>query len=509
MATSSFQFVDFGKGLDLYTRDIKIKENEAAIATNVWSVGKNSLKKRPGYKLMAEVAGAGQVDGIGTYYNASVRELLVMAGGKLYKIESGTATQIGSTTWTSGLKTDFCQAGGKLYIQNGTDALREYNGTTITDTTNGKAGKACIFYKGSLWTFGNSANLTQLFRSGTDTSLGDFTYNVTTNPLATSVYVGKNDGQNITGLFKHQDYLYITKENSIWSVSQAIDESGTISLELIDSSRGCVSHQTIDSVDNDIFFFNDVGMFAFGYEPNITNQIRSNIVSLRVDPEIKTIQKDRLDDIAGIYYDNHYYLSYTSGGASANDTILNYDRQRLGWWKWNIGANCFSEYKGDDGYSRLYFGSSTDGKVYYFDETAKDDAGTAISSKWKSASFSFKDEVQQKFFHSLVLIFGKMSSDVTINVYIDGVLFTSVPGTFGRTGSGGIGTGAIGTKKIGVEKGSGTVADLGGGEKVHIPLNTMGATMQIEITDTSLTKSWELSTINGIMRPINKLYIKI
>jgi hypothetical protein len=458
---------------------------------------------------MAEIAGVGAVDGIGTFYTSSVRELIAMAGGKLWKITSGSATQIGTTTWTSGLKTDFCQAGGKLYIQNGTDVLREYDGSTIADTTNGKIGTACIFYKGSLWTFGNPVNLTQLFRSGTDTTLGDFTYNVTTNPLATSVYVGKNDGQNITGFFKHQDYLYITKENSIWSVSQAVDTSATISLELVDSSRGCVAHQTIDSVDNDIFFFNDVGMFAFGYEPNITNQIRSNIVSLRVDPEVKTIQKSRLDDVSGIYFDNHYYLAYTSGGASANDNILVYDRQRLGWWKWNIGANCFSEYKDSNGYSRLYFGSPTDGKVYYFDETVKNDNGVAISSQWKSASFSFNDEVQQKFFHSLVMIFGKMSSDITINIYINETLFYSSSHTLGRTGSGGIGVGKIGTFKIGVEAGTADVADDGGGEKVFIPLNTMGATMQIEITDNSLSKSWELDTVNGILRKINPLYIKI
>ena len=60
-----------------------------------------------------------------------------------------------------------------------------------------------------------------------------------------------------------------------------------------------------------------------------------------------------------------------------NDTILVYDRQRLGWWEWQIagsdgsyiGANCFAEWKNTNGETKLYFGSPIDGNIYYFDQT--------------------------------------------------------------------------------------------------------------------------------------------
>jgi len=505
MKQKSFIQDNFGKGLNIFARDTMIQEKETADASNIWGVGKNSLKKRPGTRLICEVSGVSKICGLGTYYSGSTRELLIMAGTKLYKEDSGSATQIDTDTWTANLRADFCQAGGKVFIQNGTDVLREYDGSTIEDTTNGQIGKFSIFYKNSLWTAGDTSYPTRLYRSGSGDKLGDFTYDDPDNLLATSVYVGKNDGQKITGLFKHQDYLYVVKENSIWRVSQGTDDAGTITVALIDPSRGVSAHHTIDSVDNDVFFFNDKGVYAFGYEPNMSEQIRTNIVSLRIDPNIKAIQKDRLEEAPAIYFDNRYYLAYTSGGGGSNDKIAVYDRQRLGWWKFNLGANCLTEYKDSSGYSYLYFGSPSDGKVYYFDDMAKSDNGTAISTKWKSGKWSFKDYAQQKFFHHLVFYFGRIRGVITINVYVDGTLHKTETTTLGSASTGGIGTRKIGTAKIGVAYGDITDA----AELVKIALNKMGKNIQIEITDSENNRSWELNAIQGILTPINKNYIKI
>lgn len=499
--TQAVKFSDFGGGMNNYTRQTMIQDKESPASINVWATGKNSLEKRPGFTLHCEVAG-NKVSGLGTYYSSLARELLVMAGGKLYKDD----TQIGVTTWTEDLATDFCQAAGKVFISNGVDVLRQYDGSTIADTTNGIIGKFSIFYKGCLWVAGNPSYPTRLYRSGTDDKIGDFTYNETGNPLATSVYIGKDDGQKITGMFKHQDYLYVMKENSIWNVFQGTDEFGIIGIELVDPSRGTVCHRTIDSVENDTFFFNDKGAYAFGYEPNIQTQIRTNIVSLRVDRDIKTIQKNRLDDVSGIYFDNKYYLSYSSGGSTYNDSILAYDRQRMGWWKLTAKANCFTEYKDLEGYSRLYYGSDVDGKVYYLDENAKSDDGVDIESSWKSAMWSFKDEFQSKFFLFVMFYFGDRPGDIIINIYIDNKLVSSKSRRIGKAGWGGIGTASIGTGAIGVEDGELTAGDTGAGDFLRIPVNKIGRSLQVEITDQSGTKGWELNGIEINLKPLNKIY---
>jgi hypothetical protein len=252
--------------------------------------------------------------------------------------------------------------------------------------------------------------------------------------------------------------------------------------------------------------FNEKGVFATGYEPNIQDQIRTNIVSLRIDNKLKTIEKSRLDDTCGIFFDNHYYLSYSSGGATANDTIMVYDRQRLGWWEWYIGANCFSEYKNSSGDTKLYFGSSTDGSIYYFDDTVKADDSLTIPTTWKSSKLSFGDYAQMKFFVEALLYVGKTPGEITWTVYADGQLVKTGTEMIGATGSAGIGIESIGVPVLGVEGGSLDIDDTGGGDLIKIPINRQARNIQIQIEDNNGTKSWELNAIFAHYAPLNNLY---
>jgi hypothetical protein len=519
--TKTEQYDDLGKGLNLFTRDTMLKENECVEGYNVLATGKNSIKKRTGIAKLCTIAGVSKIDGLGSFYSGNTRKLIAMAGGALYSVETGTAVALSAAplsagTFTSGNRADFCQAGGTLYVANGAENIRAIDGTTVREVTGAIIAKWMIFYKSCLWAGGNptAGNETRLYRSGSDANVGNFTYNATANPLATSKYVSQSDGQWLNGMFKHQDYLYPVKERSLWRASVGTDTYQLITLEMVDPARGCDSHWSIDSVDNDNFMFSENGVLATGYEPNILDQLRTNIVSLRVDPKLKAIQKSRLDDVVGIYFDNHYYLSYTSGGGTYNDTILVYDRQRLGWWEWkladssgnSIGANCFSEFKNSSGQTYLCFGSATDGSIYYFDETLKQDSGWTIPSLWKSPKFSFKDYAQVKFFLQTELYFGKTPGDITINVYIDGILAATKTVSMGTSGSAGIGIGSIGTESIGVGGGSLDIDDSGGGDWVKIPLNKMGRNVQIEISDNSGTKGWELNAINFTLKPLANMY---
>jgi hypothetical protein len=511
------QFDDMGKGLNLFTRDTMLKENESPEALNVWATGKNSIKKRPGIVKLCTIAGGLPIDGLGTYYSGATRRLMAMSGGILYSVETGTAVSASAApasanVFTTANRTDFCQAGGNLFVANGVEPIRKYDGTTIRPLTGAIVAKYMIFYKSCLWAAGNptAGNESKLYRSGdgstTSAAVGNFTYDATANPLATSKYVSQSDGQNLNGFFKHQDYLYPVKERSLWRASVGTDAAMLITLEMVDPARGCDSHYSIDTVDNDNFMFNEQGVFATGYEPNILDQIRTNIVSLRIDPDLKAIEKTRLDDVVGIYFDNHYYLSYTSGGGGYNDTIKIYDRQRLGWWEFKVsdstgvmtGANCFTDYKDSNGYTRLYFGSATDGSIYYFDDTIKQDAGWTIITDYKTGKWSFGDYSQEKYFYQALMYFGKTPGTPTINVYIDGTLAYTTAIQIGTSGTAGIGNTQIGTYKIGVEGGSLDVTDSGGGDFVKLPLNKIGRNIQFEVTDEDLTgtKGWELNAIH-------------
>jgi len=525
----TFHQDDLGKGINLFTRDTMIADNECMDGWNVWAVGKNSIAKRPGVVLFGEVAGDKPIDGLGTYYSGSTRKMLAMSNGSLTDVSTGTAVALSSVPASSNVfstaqRADFSQAGGKTFVGNGVENIRYFDGTTMREETGSIKARYLIFYKSCLWATGNttSGNETKLYRSGDGATgvapgnaIGNFTYHATNNPLATSKYVSQSDGQILNGFFKHQDYLYPVKERSLWRATVGSDAAQLISLELVDPSRGTDSHHSIDTVENDNFMFNEVGVFATGYEPNILDQIRTNIVSLRVDPKLKAIQKDRLDDVEGIFFDNHYYLSYTSAGGTYNDTFLVYDRQRLGWWEFQvaggtgtyIGANCFCEWKNPSGETKLYFGSPVDGKIYYFDEDIKKDPGYNISTSFVSKKYGIEKNLSQvKFFLDAELYFGKTAGDVTITIKIDGEVAETLDILIGNTGAAGIGIGAIGTPTIGVGAGSLSLADSGGGDWVKIPINKQGRNIEITITDTTSTKSWELNAIVAHYKPLNELY---
>jgi hypothetical protein len=261
--------------------------------------------------------------------------------------------------------------------------------------------------------------------------------------------------------------------------------------------------------------FNEAGVFATGYEPNVVDQIRTNIVSLRIDNAIKQIEKSRLDDVVAIYYDNHYYLSYTAGGGGTNDTIMVYYRQRLGWWEWQLsdingdpsGANCFTTYKNTSGQTRLYFGSSTDGSIYYFDDTTKQDAGYTIVTALLSKKYEMDKYAQMKFFLDTEVYIGDTPGLITVTVYIDGELAKTRIITTGNTGYAGMALSAIGDETLGQGGGSLTIAtNLGGGKFIKMPINKLGRNIQIKVEDNNGDKSWEVNAIMFNYKEINALY---
>lgn len=501
---------ELAKGIDTYARDTMLKDDETANSNNVIATGKNSIAKRVGTNLLCTVATAGAINGLGTWTSSGIRQLLSMANGKLYQTQTGTAVAVSAAptsagVWTANLATDFCQAGSNVYISNGTDTMRVYDGTTVRIQPNGVIVKYQIYYKNCLYAFGNSTYPSRIYRSGADTFIGDFT-NTTANTLATSINISNNDGQDVKTFFKYRDYLYVAKNRSSYRISIASDAVATMSYEMVDAAKGSDSHKATDAVENDVYIYNEYGVHSIGYEPNFLDQIRTKILSLRIDREIQSIEKGVLEDTCGMYFNNMYHFSYKSGGATANDKMAIYDRQRGGWWRYDLGASCFCEYKNTAGTSYLYYGSPTDGKVYYFDNNKKSDVGGAINTIWVSPKYTLGDYTQTKFFLETVLYMGNIQGSPIVSVFVDGKIQNTKQVTIGSPGFQGLGIDPIGTEMIGVGGGSNTVDDIGGSVIIKISVNKMGRSVQLKISESSSDRSWELNGIDISFVKINKLY---
>lgn len=132
---------DFKGGLNTLLRQTEIKDNELAQADNLKLVGKGVPTKREGsanYFLTAPsvATGAQRVRGLKGVNFASgasgVNELLALSDwGILVKKSNASYTNILGASFSSGYNADMVQVYNKVYIVNGIDTLKKYDGASI------------------------------------------------------------------------------------------------------------------------------------------------------------------------------------------------------------------------------------------------------------------------------------------------------------------------------------------------------------------------------------------
>ncbi|HRY74267.1 MAG TPA: hypothetical protein P5098_01105, partial [Candidatus Dojkabacteria bacterium] len=127
----------FNDGLNTIQRAQRIKPTEAAELLNLMLVDDGLPSPRWGTAVYGKaISGADEIDGMGEYVKSNgTRELIVVAGGKVWKHTKTEDTEITGATFTAGTRAYFKQIKGYLYISNGIDPLARYNGTSLITYT--------------------------------------------------------------------------------------------------------------------------------------------------------------------------------------------------------------------------------------------------------------------------------------------------------------------------------------------------------------------------------------
>lgn len=197
--------VDKFSGVVTAYQETRIEKAQAKEAVNKMLTDNGSWKERWGTKIYTIDMGA-TIDGWTEYIKTDgTRELIVVAGGKLYKVDEAalTKTEVNAAiTYTAGKKVYFLQIANILYIGNGSNYLTRYDGSTtlrysglstptaLTNTLSGiGAGTNNLYYRVSaanaigetlataeltvsvnklrdLWVSGDSVNLTWTASAG-------------------------------------------------------------------------------------------------------------------------------------------------------------------------------------------------------------------------------------------------------------------------------------------------------------------------------------------------------
>lgn len=305
------------------------------------------------------------------------------------------------------------------YVDKGIDTPNEAFEPPESNSTGGVIGKYICLYKDSLFVLGDPDNPSRLYYSGGGDRLEDFTV----SGGGGFIDISKNDGQIGTGMQVFKDSLLVFKERSIYNFGFA--SSGAPQIQLVNPGIGCIAPRSIVSVENDVFFASEFGIYTIGNEAGFAfDVLRSNELSAKIRLIYQAIEPSRMEKISATYAKvsnkNLVIFAYTESGENYNNKAIVYDRERLAWYHWTkIYANCWSNFK-DNNVNRVLYGDDRSSNVVEI-MTGSTDFGTAIEGSFTLKSESFGKTNQYKRLKDIDLLLRQPTGSLNLDIIKDGV----------------------------------------------------------------------------------------
>ena len=254
------------------------------------------------------------------------------------------------------------------------------------------------------------------------------------------VYIDPDSGQDITGVSVQQgsDKIIVFKGTSSYTVSLDTVSIGNFvvldpTYQPISTAIGCSNPDTIQIVENDVFYFGQKGLYVVGYEPNFLSVIRTNEISAKIRPYLANLNQNDYNNACSMYVDNKYLLSFPD-----RKELVCYDRERgafAGIWKLPFGITKMKKYVDDSGTEKWVIGTDTN-QVYTFETSVNSDNGATITKTMRTNKEGFGEWNQLKIVSFFYCLLRNITGTVTVNIIIeDRAGASSTAKTFTITGS--------------------------------------------------------------------------
>lgn len=324
------------------------------------------------------------------------------------------------------------------------------------------------------------------------------------------IYIDPDSGDKITGIDVQpgSDKIIVFKNYSSYAVQlNTVNIGNYVVLDPtyipVSTSVGASNFETIQRVENDIFYFGRKGTYVVGYEPNFLNIIRTNEISARMRPYLQLLSEEDYVTANAMYVDNKYILSFPN-----RKEMIVYDRERgcfTGVWKLPFGISHMKKYVDGTGTERWVLGSNEDNQVYTFERSVNSDNGTIITKTLLTNKEAFNSWSLLKIIKLFYILFRNITGDVNVNIIIeDRNGTTSTAKTFTISGAAiagqtGWGVNQWGMKQWGLTKGSivTTTDEL----KRWGTLYKQVSLVQLEISCTAAGSNFELLKIKMTASP--------
>lgn len=309
-----------------------------------------------------------------------------------------------------------------IYMCNGVDYYRSFNGTTITLYTGQPKYRYLRYMADRIFGFGADINPSTLYYPNalaTDASTLD------TN----SVVIGGDELGRGNALFDLGAFILALKSKKVYSVSV----TGSGSASAIDTQNGAYSQRAIANVGDAILYQNDTGIDNLKQKAAATgaSALESKPYTEDLQPLVDLITPAQYNASCGTYIKtfNNYYWTFDTSNDNIPETTLVYS-SLIGktWTQYTYPAAYDYGYYIDENGIYHYVMASGNVGVFYEIETGFTDDDGPIDYELKTKAWFFDDPSSYKDWHSVDL-FGlkNLGTDWTIEVVVDGeVVYTQI-----------------------------------------------------------------------------------
>lgn len=495
--------INMSKGLNKLVSPTQIDNLEISDGMNNEFDEGGVIRKRAGFTAVG--AALTNAKGLGNFTTETFRRICTVQGSSLCYLNGTSWSTVAGAAFTAGAEVVMTEVRSQLFLWNGIDGGAYWDGATnVQRPGTMPRAKFAIFFNSSVHVAaGVTGQPNRVFISQTDDAT-KFTRATNSNDIldtaiqvpgatvfagttANYIDVAKDDGDFITGLGKFGGFLMIFKQHSIYQLE--FDSTGNPIVTLITASTGCISHKTIENVENDLYFLSPEGVRVLGNQPQYFTAVRTNIVSAAVTPILQAINTVNQAKCNAIYHDNKYIMGFPTTTATISN-CLTFDKRFGGFLLWDtITPNSMIEFYDTNNKLHFYFLSDSGTQMYEVIPGQYNDNGAAISSFFTSKAQDFGNLDITKLFVDLGLLFRKLAGLVQVQIYLDNDVQAGTA-TLGSGSVSGMGLDPLGMGILGLGGQSAVTTGATTDIPERVVINANSRTLKFKVSNNNVNENY-------------------
>lgn len=359
---------NFRAGLNTRDAAARLKKGMCSDADNV-IIDETSIGSRLGQSTFASYPAAPHSIFDYANVNSGVQKIMIGASDKLYADGTEIATGL------SGNPLSFAVLNSVLYISDGVNKIKAYDGTTVSELASAPNALAIAAHRGCLIAIGQVGAKNLLQWSDTN--------DPSTWPSDRTASIQDGDPDGIVGVEEYLHQLAVFKRTAVYLMDGFPSPTGWFRLP---TDKGCVSRESLRVIDQGLIWRGEIGAYR------LANGEVGPVSSL-LGPTFANLNPVRRANSYAVVHDDRYYLTAATAGSNSENMVLVLDLRSGGWTVWRTFESTVMGLLPVGSGSRAVFVGKLSGDVVRVNYGGTDIGGSGYRSHIRLAPIEFSQEV--------------------------------------------------------------------------------------------------------------------